>query len=62
MKTIDVLEVNCWKMEDGLIAVPVDAQVEGHDRNVTLRFDIEAAESMIGRLRAGVITASNARK
>jgi hypothetical protein len=58
-QTIDVIQVNDWKMDGGLIAVPVDAQIAGSDGKVTLRFDIEAAKNLIGRLQAGIVTASN---
>jgi len=56
---IDVIAVHDIKVENGILEVPLDAKIQGHNGKIGLRLDIENAKSLIGRLQAGIVTATS---
>jgi hypothetical protein len=57
-RAIDVLQVSDPKVEGGLIEVPVEAQLEGRDGRMRLRFSVDPAANMSARLGALIRTAA----
>ena len=57
INVIEIVEVNNLKVEDGVLHVPVRAQLDGADGQITLRLDVDTAENLQARLSAGIITA-----
>jgi len=55
---IDVIAIHDIKVEDGILEVPLDAEAQGRDGKIRLRLDIENAKNLIGRLQAGIVTAT----
>ena len=54
---IDIVDVTDLKVVAGVIEIPVDAEIQGMQGTVWLRFDIENAQNIVGRLTAGIVTA-----
>jgi hypothetical protein len=49
-RAIDILQVSGPTVEGGVIEVPVEAQLEGRDGRMGLRFSVDAAANMSARL------------
>jgi hypothetical protein len=54
---VDIVDVTDLKVVAGVIEIPVNAKIQGMEGEVWLRFDIESAQNIIGRLTAGIVTA-----
>lgn len=57
VNVIDVIAISDLKVENGILHVPMDAQVDGADEQITLRLDADAAQNLQARLTAGLVTA-----